>query len=295
LQNDTIIAVSLGEEYAGSTGTKNQHAQNEVAQGESSENIKDNSLPHPSTPPPICGRDDMGRFYASLNELWIEQQASRAAFYAANSAWWDDGGYNGSSDEAAMIGDDHSEADAEESSKFLDRLLRDHGLCVASALDAGAGVGRVTKHVLLKRCGHVHLVEACETWSKQSKRYLGKKRALSCTFTNERLEEFTPKPDSYDLIWVQWTLQYLIDQDVIRTLKALKVSLRKAGLMVLKENRPYLPETDHEQFQMDTPGGEHGRYDITRPDAHHRQLFEAAGLTEILCERGEETNTWVLK
>ena len=95
---------------------------------------------------------------------------------------------------------------------------------MASALDAVAGVGRVTKHVLLKRCGHVHLVEACETWSKQSKRYLGKKRALSCTFTNERLEEFTPKPDSYDLIWVQWTMQYLIDQDVIRTLKALKVS-----------------------------------------------------------------------
>ena len=81
---------------------------------------------------------------------------------------------------------------------------------------------------------------------------------------------------------------------MINTLKALKLSLRNKGLIVLKENRPYLPDTDLEQFQMDTPGGEHGRFDITRPDVHHRHLFEAAGLTEIQCDCGVETNTWVL-
>ena len=300
LQNDTIIAVSLGEDYAGSVAS--HHAATTLAPAPTVEESGDqapgavkNDAVACANAPSICGRDDTGRFYTSLEELWTEQSSQRAAFYSANNAWWDDGGYNGSTDEAAMIGDENSELDTVESGRFLDDLLRKHGLNVGCALDAGAGVGRVTKHVLLKRCAHVHLVEGCEIWSKQSRRYLGKKRALSCTFTNVRLEEFTPKPESYDLIWLQWTLQYLIDEDVIRILQTLQLALRKKGLMVLKENRPYLPDTDHDHFQMDTPAGEHGRFDITRPDGHHRVLFAAAGLTVLQCEPGVETNTWVLR
>jgi SAM-dependent methyltransferase len=312
LQNDTIVAVSLGEEYAGPAARGGESAAGPPGPDEgeccaecapsmdsdhaSAEDGQDHegARARPDAPQ-ICGHDDIGRFYSSLDELWDEQNAQRASFYAANSAWWDDGGYNGSTDEAAMIGDEHSEPDLEESSRFLDSIRREHAFGCACALDAGAGVGRVTKRVLLKRFQHVHLVEGCETWSRQSRRYLGKKRALSCTFTNERLEDFKPKPHSYDLIWVQWTLQYLTDEDVIACLRALKASLRNKGVMVLKENRPYLPDADHERFQMDTPGGEHGRFDITRPDAHHRHLFMSAGLDELHCHRGEETNTWVLR
>jgi len=302
LKNDTIVAVSLGEDYAGPAVSVGEvaAAPEPGAEAHPDAGTKQaateaaHEAAHPSSPQ-ICGRDDTGRFYASLEELWSQQQEQCTSFYAANSAWWDDGGYNGSTDEAAMIGDDHSELDIEESSRFLDSMQRLHAFGGSCALDAGAGVGRVTKHMLLKRFRHVQLVEACEAWSKQSRRYLGKKRALSCTFTNSRLEEFKPTPDTYDLIWVQWTLQYLIDQDVVAMLKALKPSLRKKGVMIVKENRPYLPDVDHEHFQMDTPGGEHARFDITRPDAHHRYLFQAAGMEELACERGEETNTWVLR
>ena len=77
----------------------------------------------PSDYPAICGHDDTGRVYASLDELWSVQQEQRAAFYSANRLWWEDGGYNGSTDEAAMIGDENSEADTEESGRFLDGLL----------------------------------------------------------------------------------------------------------------------------------------------------------------------------
>ena len=291
LLNDTIIAVSLGEDYGGSVAESAQRsaaATKPLGDGDPAASTE-------AKPPPISGHDDSGRRYASLEELWVEQEAQRSAYYAANSAWWEDGGYNGSTDEAAMIGDEHSEEDVKESSAFLDGLLRAHGLSVGSALDAGAGVGRVTKHVLLKRCQHVHLVEGCETWSKQSRRYLGKKRSQACTFTHARLEEFVPTPGSYDLVWVQWTLQYLVDSDAIRTLQALKAALRHKGLLVLKENRPYLCGKNHEEFQMDTPGGEHGRFDITRPDQHHRFLFAAAGLAVVLCQQGAETNTWALR
>jgi len=145
LPNDTIIAVSLGEDYAGSVAGGASAADCDA--GAEGCDVRPAAEAHEGdegavVAPAICGRDDTGRFFASLDELWAEQRAQRRAFYAANSAWWEDGGYNGSTDEAAMIGDEHSEADIEESRRFLDGLLARQGLRVASALDAGAGVGR---------------------------------------------------------------------------------------------------------------------------------------------------------
>lgn len=145
LLNDTIIAVSLGEDYAGSVAAGGAGAADcdAGAEGCASAAAEAHARDEGAVAAPaICGSDDTGRFFASLDELWAEQRAQRRAFYAANSAWWEDGGYNGSTDEAAMIGDEHSETDIEESRCFLDGLLARHGLRVATALDAGAGVGR---------------------------------------------------------------------------------------------------------------------------------------------------------
>lgn len=92
----------------------------------------------------------------------------------------------------------------------------------------------------------------------------------------------------------QWVLQYLTDADVVRTLRNLKSGLSANGVLVVKENRPYSAANEL-LFQIDTPGGANGRYDITRPDAHHRQLFQRADMEVISAERGEEINFWVLK
>ncbi len=249
----------------------------------------------PDAPPPIGGYDDAGRTYGSLDDLWAVQTAERDAFYAANDAWWANGGYGGSTDDAAMIGDDESAADVADSCRFLDGLLVRHPRAGRrAALDAAAGVGRVTKHVLLRRYESVHLVEACEEWSKQSRRYLGNKRCQACTFTRARLESYSPRACSYDLVWLQWALQYLTDADAVSALRHLAAALRPSGLLVLKENRPYGGASER-RFQLDTPEGEHGRYDITRPDVHHRHLFSMAHLDVVECERCEETNYWVLR
>jgi hypothetical protein len=45
---------------------------------------------------------------------------------------------------------------------------------------------------------------------------------------------------------------------------------------------------------MDTARGANGRFDITRPDAHHRLLFQKASLRVDHVERGVETNTYAL-
>ena len=47
-------------------------------------------------------------------------------------------------------------------------------------------------------------------------------------------------------------------------------------------------------FQVDTPAGPHARYDVTRPDAHHRWLFRCAGLEVQDWEHWGETTAWVL-
>ena len=92
----------------------------------------------------------------------------------------------------------------------------------------------------------------------------------------------------------QWVLQYLTDTDVVRTLRSLKSGLSANGVLVLKENRPYSAANEL-LFHIDTPGGANGRYDITRPDAHHRQLFQRADMEVVSAKRGEETNFWVLR
>jgi AdoMet dependent proline di-methyltransferase len=100
--------------------------------------------------------------------------------------------------------------------------------------------------------------------------------------------------ESVDLMWVQWTLQYLIDIDVVRCLRVLSGGLREgSGILIVKENRPFGAQRE-DRFQMDIPQGANQRYDITRSDKHHRLLFQRAGLKVIFTERGKETNTYAL-
>lgn len=252
----------------------------------------------------IKGCDDVGNYYNTQEELATHQEIHRDKWYATNNDWWkhdEGGGYGGSTDEEAMIGDQGGEADGIEGLAFLDRVIMESSsqekkIKFSRAIDAGAGVGRVTKLILLKRYDTVQLVEADAGWSRRSKIYLGRKRSARCTFTCSRIEELLP--DSHDsrsvnLIWLQWTLQYLTDADAVIALESLAVCLiPTTGILIVKENRPY-GAARADRFQMDTPVGS-GRYDITRSDNHHRWLFQNAGLTVNQSDEGVETNTYAL-
>lgn len=268
-------------------------------------------------PETIKGIDDRGRFYDSHDALRRTQRARREEFYRANDRYWATGGCGGLTDDEAMIGDTGGLQDAREGLSFLDRLLDDGSSTVFplhDAVDVGAGVGRITKHVLLKRCRRVRLVEGDGGWCKRSRVYLGRKRAAHCVFVHRRLDELSAADvtawggDVVDLVWIQWTLQYLIDDDVVTCLRTLSTGLRPGtGYLVVKENRPYGTARE-DRFQMDVPhhrqnddaddedSWRHGnqRYDITRTDAHHRLLFQEAGLRVHMMERGVETNTYAL-
>ena len=252
----------------------------------------------------IKGTDDSGNYYNCHEDLSTVQAQHRDEFYQANALYWSRGGYGGNTDNEAMIGDGGGFEDGAEGLAFLDRCIlqqppqHQRTRRFEHAIDLGAGAGRITKLILLKRYSHVRLIEGDEGWSKRSRAYLGRKRASQCRFVHQRLDDLTDQdvrnwgPEPADLMWVQWTLQYLIDVDVVDCLRIISGGLREgSGILIVKENRPLARD---DRFQMDTPGGENERYDITRTDEHHRLLFQRAGLTVTSSERGVETNTYCL-
>ncbi|VDK42102.1 unnamed protein product [Taenia asiatica] len=78
------------------------------------------------------------------------------------------------------------------------------------ALDCGAGIGRVTKHLLLPHFTTVDMVEMTEKFLDASTAYIGPPDAdrvgnrFCCT-----LQDFTPQKGHYDIIWVQWVIGHL--------------------------------------------------------------------------------------
>ena len=101
------------------------------------------------------------------------------------------------------------------------------------------------RHVLLRRFERVCLVEPSARWLKQSRRYLGNKRAGKCAFVHARLEELeapSARPAAaaaaaqlFDLVWVQWTLQYLVDAHVVAALRSLASRLSAGGRALPRE------------------------------------------------------------
>ena len=237
----------------------------------------------------INGVDDAGREYNSLSELWLLQGQQREKFYKVNTAWWIKGYEGRASLEGAMIGDEASEEDISHSQAFLRKALDEISSRPCSALDCGAGIGRVTKAVLLPSVsGSVTLVDQSEKWLQTARKYLAQE-AGRCDFVHHRLESYRPC-QKFDVIWIQWTLQYLTDEDAVHLLQNLAAGLTENGFIVLKENN--LPQQGI-AFHMDTPGKE-GRFDVTRSPKHLSVLVELAGLVVTRMELWDECSCWVL-
>lgn len=148
------------------------------------------------------------------------------------------------------------------------------------ALDVGAGIGRVTSSVLLHLVHDVVLLEPVDHFVSEAFRRVSasehikgewkgiKENQKSVTIVQGTLQDFDPstpldnsgkhlvlgrvgyspaKEDSesgYDVVWCQWCMGHLSDDDLIAFLIRAKKSLRSAsdgsgdldGLIVVKEN-----------------------------------------------------------
>lgn len=165
-----------------------------------------------------------------------------------------------------------SEPDISASRRFLSSFLSGKGSRSISnlrALDCGAGIGRISKQLLVKEFTRVDLVEQNPAFVATARKLLADSAAMG-EFYTEGLQTFTPAAGTYDLIWVQWVLGYLSDEDLVAFFKRCKAGLRPGGILVVKENvtapEPVIDEED---------------CSVTRTEAQLRTAFNDAGLRVI--------------
>ena len=204
-----------------------------------------------------------------------------------------------------------NEADVRESRAFLTRVLGADRVAAAArcgrgppltAVDCGAGVGRVSEQLLLPLCAVVdvvepsgHLIAVARTALATAATAPGA-RGVADRFLQVGLQDFDPEPGRYDIIWVQWALLYLTDgekcggwrggddcilrlalsntpqpsphpsDDAIAFIRRAMAALRPGGALVIKENvcsKGFVVDSDDKS--------------LTRSPAYMRSLLEKSG------------------
>lgn len=124
--------------------------------------------------------------------------------------------------------------DIKNSKYIMDKILPKHKLGKVRALDCGSGIGRITINLLRYYFKEIHLLEPVTSLIEKSKENLSK-YDNKFVYINTGLENFNFN-EKYDLIWIQWVLGYLNDDDLTSFLLKCKNNLSENGLIIIKEN-----------------------------------------------------------
>jgi protein N-terminal methyltransferase len=178
----------------------------------------------------------------------------------------------------------------------------------------GAGIGRVTKDVLLHLFSEVVLLEPVQPLIAQALATSQSWKGIndcqkSVLFLKQPLQGFDPsnpvtediifahagapidpkQPRGYDVIWCQWCLGHLSDTQLVRFLKQSQQSLRTQGVIIVKENccaeeKPGEPESiyDPDDSSITRHVGKYFTFihlPTFRSDKVWLKLFASAGLT----------------
>ncbi|XP_030753835.1 N-terminal Xaa-Pro-Lys N-methyltransferase 1-B [Sitophilus oryzae] len=138
------------------------------------------------------------------------------------------------------------------------------------ALDCGAGIGRISKFLLTNLFNKVDMVEQNSCFLQAAKSYLGPSIVESKIgqMFSEGLQTFEPELGKYDVIWVQWVLGHLTDDDFVKFFKSCQKGLKPNGVIVAKENI-----TSSDDIEVDEKDSS-----VTRPLSLLKLLFEKANL-----------------
>ncbi|CAI9285290.1 unnamed protein product [Lactuca saligna] len=227
----------------------------------------------------IGGLDSNGREFKSADEMWREEvgdSQKKLDWYRNGVGYWQ--GVDASVD-GVLGGYAHvNEPDIKASEAFLNTLLtelvpnggRNQHLV---ALDCGSGIGRVTKNLLIRYFNEVDLLEPVSHFLEAARENLAPENLSvseehkAFNFYCTPLQEFTPDAQRYDVIWVQWCIGHLADDDFVSFFKRAKAGLKPGGFFVLKEN---LAKSG---FVLDNEDKS-----ITRSDVYFKELFTQCGL-----------------
>lgn len=102
-------------------------------------------------------------------------------------------------------------------------------------LDCGAGIGRITKNLLVNHFNTVDLLEQDEKFCEVARQSLANSSQIG-RIINIGLQDFNETEPQWDCVWIQWVLLYLPDKDLIDFFKRISNCLRKNGVIIVKEN-----------------------------------------------------------
>uniref|UniRef100_A0A6B2G2Y8 Alpha N-terminal protein methyltransferase 1 n=1 Tax=Myxobolus squamalis TaxID=59785 RepID=A0A6B2G2Y8_MYXSQ len=101
--------------------------------------------------------------------------------------------------------------------------------------DVGCGIGRVTQELLCQYVENIDLVDASKKFINTAKESL--KRFKNYRYFVQDIERFIPQPRKYDIIWAQWVLGYLSDDEFSRFLTRCAAALSSPScFIVIKDN-----------------------------------------------------------
>ena len=166
-----------------------------------------------------------------------------------------------------------------------------------AAADVAAGIGRVTKHVLLPLgAASVDVLEPARTLRDAACAFVDAPAtvegikvggsASKCRFLAAPMQDWAPSSSSYDVIWAQWCVGHLTDAHFLRFLQRCRTALKPRGVLVIKDNCGESSSTD-DCFEVDDADRS-----ICRGRAYLEALLALSG-AELLCTalqatRGEE-------
>ena len=128
------------------------------------------------------------------------------------------------------------------SCELLNGLILTKQLNPGSCLDCGAGIGRVTEYVLSNFFKEIDLVEKDKKFIEKCKTKFSGNSKIKKIYMSP-LESFNFER-KYDLIWIQWCLENLEDEDLEPFLNKCYTNLNDDGLIIVKENLYNLDEDD---------------------------------------------------
>ncbi|KAM1244965.1 hypothetical protein ACFX2I_036218 [Malus domestica] len=227
------------------------------------------------------GLDFAGREFKNAEEMWREQlgedHSKKTEWYRQGVGYWEgvEASTNGVLGGYAQV----NEPDIMGSEAFLKQLLSErfpgatNGQRHLVVLDCGSGIGRVSKNLLIRYFNEVDLLEPVSHFLETARESLAPENHKvsdmhkATNFFCMPLQEFTPDAGRYNIIWVQWCIGHLTDDDFVSFFKRAKVGLKPGGLFVLKEN------IVRSGFVLDTEDRS-----VTRSDLYFRELFRQCGL-----------------
>lgn len=111
-------------------------------------------------------------------------------------------------------------------------LSRTQTLTCPPAPTGARRIGRITRGLLLDVAKQIDVVEPIAKFTEALHGVPGVR-----DIANVGLEKWHPKPDRrYDLVWVQWCVGHLTDDQLVQLLVRCRDALNPHGLVVIKEN-----------------------------------------------------------